>query len=113
MQSPEALANGVRVGWSSLLARATGAILLSELVSGLAITLGPFRAATDWGLLLHTVVGVVTLAPMAWSLVRHWKDYSDQALSDGPNSVPLAELEPIIARLLRMQECALPLDGEQ
>jgi 2-dehydro-3-deoxyphosphooctonate aldolase (KDO 8-P synthase) len=37
----------------------------------------------------------------------------DQALSDGPNSVPLAELEPIIARLHRMQECALPLDGEQ
>jgi hypothetical protein len=82
MQSPEVLANRVRVGWSSLLARATGAILLFELVSGLAITLGPFRAATEWGLLLHTVVGVVTIAPLAWYLVRHWKDYADQALSD-------------------------------
>jgi len=82
MQSPEVLANRVRVGWSSLLARATGAILLFELVSGLAITLGPFRAATEWSLLLHTVAGVITVAPLAWYLVRHWKDYSDQALSD-------------------------------
>src|SRR6266498_770217 len=76
------LANRGRVGWSSLLATATGAILLCELVSGLAITLGPFRPATEWGLLRHTVVGVVTIAPLAWYLVRHWKDYSDQALSD-------------------------------
>lgn len=37
----------------------------------------------------------------------------DEALSDGPNSVPLAELEPIIARLHRIQEFALPLDGGQ
>jgi hypothetical protein len=82
MQSPEVLASRARAGWSNLLARAAGAILLFELVSGLAITLGPFRAATEWGLLLHTLAGAVTIAPLAWYFVRHWKDYSDQALSD-------------------------------
>ena len=82
MQSPEVLANRVRAGWSNLLARAAAAILMFELVSGLAITLGPFHPAMEWGLLLHTIVGVITIAPLAWYFVRHWKDYSDQALSD-------------------------------
>ncbi|HZP61789.1 MAG TPA: multiheme c-type cytochrome [Terriglobales bacterium] len=82
MQSSEVLASRARAGWSNLLARASGAILLFELVSGLAITLGPFRPVTEWGLLLHTVVGVVTIAPLVWYFVRHWNDYSDQALSD-------------------------------
>jgi hypothetical protein len=82
MQSPEVLANRVRAGWSKPLARTTGAILLFELSSGLAITLGPFHPATQWGLLLHTIAGVITLAPLAWYLVRHWRNYSDQTLSD-------------------------------
>src|ERR1017187_3435783 len=82
MQSPEVLAGHVRAGWSTALARAAAAILLFELVSGLAITFGPFRPAMEWGLLLHTVTGVITIAPLAWYFVRHWKDYSDQALSD-------------------------------
>lgn len=65
-----------------MLARGAAAILLFELVSGLAITLGPFRPAIQWGLLLHTIFGVITIAPLAWYLARHWKDYSSQALSD-------------------------------
>jgi hypothetical protein len=82
MQSPEPPASRVRAGWSTVLARTAGAILLFELVSGLAITFGPFRPAMEWGLLLHTVAGVILIAPLAWYFVRHWKDYSDQALSD-------------------------------
>ncbi|HEU5400452.1 MAG TPA: multiheme c-type cytochrome, partial [Terriglobales bacterium] len=64
------------------MSRTAGAILLFELVSGLAITFGPFHPTIEWGLLLHTIVGVATLAPLAWYIVRHWQDYSDQALSD-------------------------------
>ena len=82
MQSPEALANRSRAGWSTALSRAAAAILLFELISGLAITFGPFHPATEWGLLLHTAVGVITIAPLAWYFAWHWKDYSDQALSD-------------------------------
>ena len=82
MQSPEMLANRARAGWTNPLARTAGGILVFELVSGLAITLGPFHPANEWGLLLHTVVGVITIAPLMWYFVRHWNDYSDQALSD-------------------------------
>ena len=34
------------------------------------------------GLLLHTVVGVMAIAPLVWYFVRHWDGYADQALSD-------------------------------
>ena len=82
MQSPERSAGCTRTHWSSILDRVAAAILLFELVSGLAITFGPFHPAVEWGLLLHTVAGVITLAPLAWYCARHWKDYSGQALSD-------------------------------
>src|SRR6266498_2091906 len=82
MQSLEPLASPVRVGWSTVLARAAAAVLLFELVSGLAITFGPLHPANEWGLLLHTVVGIITIAPLVWYFVRHWGDYADQSLSD-------------------------------
>lgn len=70
------------MGWPAALARAAAAILLFELISGLAITFGPFHPAVEWGLLLHTAAGVLALAPLAWYFVRHWKDHRGQALSD-------------------------------
>jgi hypothetical protein len=65
MQSLKNPAGGVTTGWSSWLARAAASILLFELVSGLAITFGPFHAAIEWGLLAHTAAGILTLAPLA------------------------------------------------
>lgn len=44
----------VRTSWSSVLSRTAAAILLFELLSGLAITFGPFHPAVEWGVLLHT-----------------------------------------------------------
>jgi Cytochrome c554 and c-prime len=81
MQSSESLGS-VRTGWSTVLARVAAAILLFELVSGLTITFGPFHPAIQWGVLLHTLAGILTIAPLAWYFVRHWKGYADQALSD-------------------------------
>lgn len=72
----------LRTGWASILARVTAALLLFELVSGLAITFGPFHPAVEWGLLAHTLIGVAAIAPMAWYFARHWKDYGGQAMSD-------------------------------
>ncbi len=80
MQSSESCS--IRTGWSTVLARAVGAILVFELVSGLAITFGPFHPAIQWGLLLHTIAGILSIAPLAWYFARHWKDYADQAMSD-------------------------------
>ena len=73
---------GFRTGWSSMLSRAAAAILLFELLSGLAVTFGPFHPAVEWGVLLHTLIGVLTIAPLVWYSVRHWQDYQDQAMSD-------------------------------
>ena len=82
MQSSEQIVNRVQTGWSGVLARTAAAVLLFETVSGLLITFGPFRPAIEWGLLLHTLVGLMAIAPLAWYFARHWKDYAGQALSD-------------------------------
>ena len=69
-------------GWLASLSRATSGILLFELTTGLAVTFGPFHPAIEWGLILHTLVGLVAIAPLGWYCARHWKHYGDQALSD-------------------------------
>src|SRR5215469_2335309 len=82
MQSQGAVEKPRRTGWSGVLSKAAAAILLFELLSGLAITFGPFHPAIEWSVVLHTIVGVVTLASLVWYSAAHWKDYRDQALSD-------------------------------
>jgi len=70
------------LGWQSWLAAASLGILVFETVSGLAITLSRFHAAVEWGLLVHTVLGLATLAPLSWYMLRHWTHYRKQALND-------------------------------
>ncbi|MBI3681278.1 MAG: hypothetical protein HY235_12895, partial [Acidobacteria bacterium] len=82
MHSSEGSAQRIRTGWATLLAGVAAAILLFEAISGLAIAFGPFHPVIEWGLLVHTLAGVITFAPLAWYLVQHWRDYSGQTLSD-------------------------------
>ena len=82
MDSPVVHNTQIRTGWSAVLSKAVAALLLFEVISGLAITFGPFHPAIEWGLLLHTTMGFVMVAPLAWYFVRHWSDYTGQALSD-------------------------------
>src|SRR5215472_13897885 len=82
MQSQGAAEKPGRTGWFSVLSKTASAILLFELLSGLTITFGPFHPAIEWSVVLHTIVGVVTLAPLVWYSAAHWKEYRDQALSD-------------------------------
>ena len=82
MEPGDSATRRIYTGWQSKLAKATAATLLFELISGLAVTLGPFHPAIEWSLLAHTVAGVLTIAPLAWYFVRHWRDYSRQSLSD-------------------------------
>ena len=49
--------------------------LLFEAVTGLSITFFRFHAAIQWSVLVHTIVGITTLLPIAWYYVRHWQDY--------------------------------------
>lgn len=82
MPSVEHSAVNFQAGWAATLSRVVAGILLFELVSGLAITFGPFHPLTEWSLLLHTLAGVIALAPLAWYCARHWRNYAGQALSD-------------------------------
>jgi hypothetical protein len=82
LQPSESLARPIRTGWSGVLARAVGGILLFEVVSGLAVTFGPFHPSIEWGVVLHTIVGLLMIAPLVWYVVLHWKDYISQTLSD-------------------------------
>lgn len=72
-----------RTGWGALLSRAAGAALLFLTATGLAVTLAPFHAAIEWGLLLHTGIGVVCVAPLVWYALAHWFDYRHYQLSPG------------------------------
>ena len=64
----------VRTGWGSFLARLSMGILVFEGVSGLLISFWPFHASVQWGLLLHTLLGVLTLLPIAWYCAAPWLD---------------------------------------
>jgi hypothetical protein len=70
-----------RTGWASRLAALGLFVLLFEAISGLAITFAPFHAAIEWSVLIHTLVGVITLIPVAWYLLAHWLDYKSYKMS--------------------------------
>lgn len=68
-------AHSVSTGWGARLARCAAAILLFEVVTGLAVTFAPFHPAVQWGVLWHTAAGAVALVPVAWYCARHLADY--------------------------------------
>lgn len=68
-------------GWASRLARFSMGALLFEVVSGLAITFGPFHPAVQWSVLVHTLAGVALLLPLAWYCALHLRDYRGHAVS--------------------------------
>jgi hypothetical protein len=70
-----------RSGWTSKLARISMGLLLFEAASGLAITLLPFHAAVQWSVLVHTIVGVMLLLPLAWYCANHLVEYRRHAIS--------------------------------
>jgi len=72
----------LRTGWGGALTRFAMSALAFLLFSGLMVTLAPFNAAIQWTLLIHTLVGLVTLGPIAWYAWRHWLDYRRYNLTD-------------------------------
>jgi hypothetical protein len=72
----------LRTGWTAILTALTLAGLVFLTLTGLAITLFPFHAAVQWGLLAHAAVGAALLIPLLRYAWRHWLDYRDKAASD-------------------------------
>ena len=50
-------------------------------VSGLAVTFGPFHPVVQWGLVIHTVIGIAAILPLVWYCAVHWLDYRRYQLS--------------------------------
>jgi len=60
--------------WRSGFAALTGAVLLYLTLTGVAITVLPTARINEFGVVLHTVIGLLATAPVAVYLVRHWRD---------------------------------------
>ena len=74
MQVNDSSIPSVRSGWISALSRSVAAVLLFELVSGLAVTFGPFHPVVEWGLIFHTALGVLAVAPLCLVLLPALED---------------------------------------
>src|SRR5262249_7931575 len=74
-------------------------VLIFEAISGLAITLSPFHPAAQWTVIVHTIVGALSLIPLALYTARHWGQYRTYA----PSHVTVLGYVAALALLL----CAL------
>ena len=71
-----------RTGWAASISRVAMAAIALLTISGLVVTFGPFSAAVEWTVLLHTAVGLLMLIPLVWYSWIHWKDYKHYRMSD-------------------------------
>ena len=46
------------------------------------MTFGPFDPVVEWGLIFHTILGILAVGPVCWYFFRHWRTYRSQAMSD-------------------------------
>ena len=46
------------------------------------MTFGPFHPVVEWGLIFHTILGILAVGPVCWYFFRHWRTYRSQAMSD-------------------------------
>ena len=60
------------IEWRSKLTGITSALLLFEILTGLALYLMPFSRFNQFGLLLHSILGVLMLLPVLWYSYTHW-----------------------------------------
>ena len=72
----------LRTGWSSGWTAICLAALAVEAGTGLLVTFAAFHSAVQWGLLLHTALGLLLLVPLTGYLLAHWLDYRRYNLSD-------------------------------
>jgi hypothetical protein len=72
----------LRTGWTSAWTSLCAVCLAVETGTGLLVTFAAFHPAVQWGLLLHTLLGVALLLPVTWYVWVHWLDYRRYNLSD-------------------------------
>lgn len=65
-------------GWRSRLAAAVVVGLVIQSITGLWLEVGAFDRWAEVQMLLHTVVGLLLVAPLVWYLVRHVRTWGSQ-----------------------------------
>jgi hypothetical protein len=73
------------VGFAAPLSRVAGGLLMYLFVTGIPVRLAPFSALVEWTVILHTVAGILAIAPISLYLWRHWRHYREDAPT--PNKV--------------------------
>lgn len=67
--------------WRSRLAILSAGVLLFLTLTGLFIWFFPFSEFTQWSVVLHTLLGLLFLLPVAWYCLRHWLLYRRHPLT--------------------------------
>jgi len=68
----------VIVDWRSFLTWVTTSILIYGFLSGLAILLLPFGAFTQYSIVVHSAVGILSCVPICWLVYLHWRRRNHQ-----------------------------------
>jgi len=58
--------------WRSALTKVSAGLIAYETVTGLAILMLPFSPFNQFNVLMHTILGLAMIAPVAWYCWRHW-----------------------------------------
>lgn len=92
-QDSKATTGDVVIDYRSFLTWIATSLVAYSLLSGLVITLLPFGVYTQYSIIVHTVVGVVSLLPLVAAVYLHWQ----RRRSDAPAPVARAAMIAIAA----------------
>jgi hypothetical protein len=67
--------------WRQKLAHMVTGLLLFEILTGLFIYFLPFSLVNQVNVILHTVIGLIFIFPLAYYLFRHWKIYREMPMT--------------------------------
>jgi hypothetical protein len=67
--------------WRERLLVCVSGLLLFETLTGLSMYLLPFSVPNQVAVLLHTVIGLVFVAPYTWYQIRHWRLYRERQMT--------------------------------
>jgi hypothetical protein len=67
--------------WQERLLLCVSGLLVFETLTGLSMYLLPFSVPNQVAVLLHTVIGLLFVAPFAWYQLRHWRLYRERQMT--------------------------------
>lgn len=67
--------------WQERLLLCVSGLLVFETLTGLSMYLLPFSVPNQVAVLLHTLIGLVFVAPFAWYQFRHWRLYRERQMT--------------------------------